>query len=125
MSGSETMGTDRDSSAAHDRHAAHELTLMWRDDQEETIPVGVRETVLDAAERAGVSLPFGCRTGACTTCTGQVLDGCVDHPRPPRGLKARHLDSGYALLCIAELRTDCHIQVGVDVQADLISYPRK
>ena len=92
---------------------------------EETIRVdaGRDETILDAAESADVGLPFGCRTGACGTCTGRVLAGSVDHRRPPRALKQRHLDAGYALLCIAEPRADSRIAVGKDVVAELVDNP--
>ncbi|MFC7080412.1 2Fe-2S iron-sulfur cluster-binding protein [Halorussus caseinilyticus] len=83
------------------------------------------ETVLAAARREGAGLPFGCRTGACATCTGRVLDGDLEHVRPPRGLKARHLEDGYALLCIAEPRSDCRIEVGAAVANDLVSNPWK
>lgn len=103
----------------------HYLTLTWRDGREETIDSGARETVLDAAERAGVSLPFGCRTGACSTCTGRVLEGRVEHDRPPRALKSRHLEDGYALLCVAEPRADCRIEVGADIQSELLWSPRR
>jgi ferredoxin len=74
--------------------------------------------VLAAAERAHVGLPFGRRTGACATCTGRV-----EHARPPRALKDRHLDDGYVLLCVAEPRADCRIEVGSDVAGDLVSNP--
>ncbi|MBS3761565.1 MAG: 2Fe-2S iron-sulfur cluster binding domain-containing protein, partial [Halodesulfurarchaeum sp.] len=82
-------------------------------------------TMEDAAEQADVSLPFGCLTGACTTCTGRTLDGRVEHGRPPRALKPHHLDDGYALLCVAEPRSNCRIEVGADVQTDLVSNPWK
>lgn len=83
------------------------------------------ETVLAAVEREDVSLPFGCRTGACATCTGRLLAGRIEHVRPPRALKERHHEDGYVLLCIAEPRADCRIEVGVDVQKDLVSNPWK
>jgi NAD(P)H-flavin reductase/ferredoxin len=35
------------------------------------------ETVLDAAERAGYSLPYSCRKGVCSSCEGQLCDGIV------------------------------------------------
>ena len=89
------------------------------------IEASPEETILDAAEAAGESLPFGCRTGACATCTGRVLAGELEHRRPPRALKGRHLDAGYALLCIAEPRTDCRIEVGKDIVAELVENPWK
>ncbi|WP_101298231.1 2Fe-2S iron-sulfur cluster-binding protein [Halegenticoccus soli] len=103
--------------------AVHRVELRWRDGRTETIAVRGDETVLDAAGREGVSLPFGCLTGACATCAGQLLAGRVEHRRPPRALKERHLADGYVLLCVAEPRTDCRLRVGSDVQAELVSNP--
>jgi CDP-4-dehydro-6-deoxyglucose reductase len=37
------------------------------------------ETVLSAALRAGVILPYGCKNGACGSCKGKVTDGTVVH----------------------------------------------
>ena len=119
------MDANEDGHTTRNWFAVHELVLLWQNGREETISAGARETVLNAAERAGVSLTFGCRTGACSICTGRVLNGHVEHSRPPRALKQRHLNDGYALLCIAEPRADCCIAVGVGVQKDLLSYPRQ
>ena len=33
------------------------------------------ETVLAAAIRAGVGLPYGCKNGACGSCKGKLLEG--------------------------------------------------
>lgn len=105
--------------------ARHPVTLRWRDGRTETVRVRADETVLAAAEAAGVSLPFGCRTGACATCTGRLLDGRVEHVRPPRALKPRHLDDGYVLLCIARPRAACDVLVGAAVAAELTENPWK
>ena len=37
------------------------------------------ETILDAALRQGLLMPYGCRDGVCGTCRGRVLSGIVDH----------------------------------------------
>ena len=104
--------------------SSHEVVLSRAAGDESTrIRVGEDESVLDAAERAGVALPFGCRTGACATCTGKLLDGRVEHRRPPRALKERHLDAGYILLCVAEPRSPCRIAVGASIQSELVSNP--
>ncbi|MFB6194722.1 MAG: 2Fe-2S iron-sulfur cluster-binding protein [Haloplanus sp.] len=103
----------------------HAVTLAWRDGDEATIPVAADETVLDAAERAGLSLPYGCLYGACGTCTGRLIEGDLVHTDRPRALKPRHREAGYVLLCIAEPRSDCRIEVGPSVHADLVSNPWK
>src|ERR1700759_5024278 len=36
------------------------------------------ETVLDAAERGGYSLPYSCRKGICSTCDADLRQGSVD-----------------------------------------------
>lgn len=52
------------------------------------------EPILVAGERAGVTLPFGCRIGICHTCVGSVRSGTVRDLRTgdvhdPRGAVAR------------------------------------
>ena len=37
------------------------------------------ETILDAALRQGLCLPYGCRDGVCGSCRGKVLNGLVEH----------------------------------------------
>ena len=43
------------------------------------------ESILDAALREGVGLPYGCRNGACGSCMGRVVDGriCYEDGNPP------------------------------------------
>ncbi len=43
-----------------------------------TIEVEEDQTILDAALRQGVWLPFACGHGACGTCKVQVTDGYYD-----------------------------------------------
>lgn len=104
---------------------AHEVALLRRDGREERVAIRADEPILAGAERAGVALPFGCKTGACATCTGRLLAGEVEHLRPPRALKDRHLREGYVLTCIAAPRSDCRVEVGTDVQAELVENPWK
>jgi ferredoxin len=55
----------------------------------------------------------------------RLLDGDLEHVREPRALKPRHREAGYALLCVAEPRSDCRVEVGARVQADLVPNPWK
>lgn len=103
----------------------HDLALTWPDGREEAVEASEEETVLEAAESAGVDLPFGCRTGACATCVGRLLDGAIAYGRPPRALRARHVEAGYVLCCIARPRSTCRLAVGADVQAELVENPWK
>ncbi|EFW92827.1 ferredoxin [Haladaptatus paucihalophilus DX253] len=119
--------TERDGTAAErdgdgDRHR---VELRWRGGGTETVRAAAAESVLEAAERADIGLPFGCRTGACATCTGRLLSGKIEHEREPRALKTDSLADGYVLLCIARPKTDCRIEVGTDVHSDLVTNPWK
>ncbi len=37
------------------------------------------ETLLEAALQQGITLPYGCKNGACGSCKGKVLEGQVEH----------------------------------------------
>ena len=65
------------------------------------------ETVLDAALRQGVQIPYGCRNGRCSTCKFQVEDGEVDlGDVSVYSLPDNERDQGWALLCRARPITD-------------------
>ena len=41
------------------------------------------ESILNAALRQGVLLPYGCGDGACGACRGKVVSGQVEHGSAP------------------------------------------
>jgi ferredoxin len=93
--------------------------------RETTVRAEPGESVVEAAARADEHVPFGCLTGACGTCTAELLDGEVRYRRAPRALKARHIEAGYVLACVAVPETDCRLRVGASVQAELVPNPWK
>ncbi|MFC6961219.1 2Fe-2S iron-sulfur cluster-binding protein [Halocatena marina] len=103
----------------------HEVILEWQDGRTERIRVDEAETILNATRNADLGLPFGCLTGACATCTGRLTEGTLTYRRPPRALKEQQQQSGHVLLCIAEPRSDCHIEVGARIQTEMMSNPWK
>src|SRR5471032_1830086 len=69
------------------------------------------ETVLNAAIRAGVGLPYGCKNGACGSCRGKLLGGSVTHgPHQERALTAKDEESGFSLFCCARPHSDITIE---------------
>jgi CDP-4-dehydro-6-deoxyglucose reductase len=65
------------------------------------------ETVLEAAQRAGVALPYSCRAGVCGSCKAILLEGQCDYPRnPPLALDAGALARHAVLTCQAVPRSD-------------------
>ncbi len=70
------------------------------------------ETVLEAAMKADLILPYGCRNGACGTCKGEILEGEVDYgPHQPSTLTDDEKRVGLALFCCAKPLTDLVIKV--------------
>jgi CDP-4-dehydro-6-deoxyglucose reductase len=77
-----------------------------------TFTVGAAESVLDAALRQGIILPYGCRNGACGSCLGGVLSGSVRYEGgPPAALSALPVVAGKALFCQARAESDLVIGV--------------
>ncbi len=64
------------------------------------------ESILDAALRETVVMPYGCKDGICGTCKARVLDGEVEQgPHAPAALDAAERAAGYALMCCASARS--------------------
>ena len=69
------------------------------------------ESILDAAERQSIALPYGCRGGACGACKGELKEGKVTYPNgTPPGLSADEFSKGFALFCEAVPETDLVIK---------------
>ena len=69
------------------------------------------ETLLDAALRQGLTLPHGCKDGACGSCKGKVLSGTVDHGKAQdHSLTPAERDAGLTLYCCAKAISDLVIE---------------
>lgn len=69
------------------------------------------ETVLTAAIRNGVGLPYGCKNGACGTCKGKIVAGSVTHGKhQDKALSATEEESGGSLFCCATPHGDLVIE---------------
>lgn len=70
------------------------------------------ESVLTAALRQGVMLPYSCKNGTCGSCKGLLESGEVHYPfHPPLALERADIADGYTLLCQAEPLEDLVVKV--------------
>ena len=88
-------------------------------------PVAPGETLLQAALRSGIVLPYGCKDGACGSCKSTIVTGQVDYGSyQKKALSDAEKDKGGVLLCCATPETDVVIEARV-VAADGMIASRK
>lgn len=63
------------------------------------------DTVLDAAARSGLDLPFSCKGGVCATCRAKLLDGSVEMATN-YALEPWETDAGFILTCQSRPTSD-------------------
>jgi ferredoxin len=69
------------------------------------------QTILAAAQAAGIDLPFSCSAGVCTTCAAQILAGSLDQS-DGMGVSPDLKAQGFALLCVSSPRSNLKIEAG-------------
>ncbi len=69
------------------------------------------ETLLEAALQQGITLPYGCKNGACGSCKGKILEGQVEHGQhSATALSPADEVSGGILFCCAHPKSDLLIE---------------
>lgn len=94
-----------------ERAETHEIVLRFEDGVEKRITVNGGEYVLDAALRQEIPLVHQCRSGSCSTCVAQVVEGelRMDSTRAYSLIPAE-VKQGKRLLCSAYALADSVIR---------------
>ena len=81
--------------------------------------VSSEQSVLAAALAAGITLPHGCKNGACGSCKGKVVAGSVHHStHAEAALSVAEEAAGLALFCCAHPSTDLVIEARIAAALD-------
>jgi len=72
-----------------------------------TLTVDAATSLMDAGERVGVQMPFGCRMGICQSCVVSLLDGHVRDLRTG----VEHEPGNRVQTCISAASGDCVLDV--------------
>jgi ring-1,2-phenylacetyl-CoA epoxidase subunit PaaE len=70
------------------------------------------EVILDAAQGAGLDLPFSCRAGVCSTCRARLVSGSAEMEHN-LALEEWEVEAGYILCCQAR-PTSASLEISYD-----------
>jgi 2Fe-2S type ferredoxin len=90
--------------------ASYQVRLInKKEDLDTTIECDEDTTIVDAAEEAGIELPFSCKSGACSSCVGKIVEGQINQ-EDQSFLDDEQMEKGFALLCVSYPRSNCTIK---------------
>lgn len=79
--------------------------IVTRDGIEESFECDSIDTILEAAQEAGVDIPFGCTSGNCHMCLCKIVEGEVER-QSLDSLSKTQREEGLVLVCQAKAKSD-------------------
>jgi ring-1,2-phenylacetyl-CoA epoxidase subunit PaaE len=95
---SSTSTPDSGKVVAYDANAPQEVTVFYQGTEYKFL-VPPKSSILEAAMKKDIDLPFSCQSGMCTACMGKCKSGKV-HLDNPDGLSDKEIEQGYVLTCV-------------------------
>ena len=81
------------------------------------------QTLLEAAEKSGILMPYSCRTGRCSSCKVKVISGQSHTQQAELGLNEAETAQGWVLSCVRV--PDSDMQIDVEDLGDIVIPPAK
>jgi toluene monooxygenase electron transfer component len=87
------------------------MARITRQNDDTSFECAEDDTILRAALRAGIGMPYSCNTGSCGNCRFELKDGAVEHLRAdPPAWSERDLKRNRYLGCQAAPKGDCVVK---------------
>ncbi|MBV0925961.1 2Fe-2S iron-sulfur cluster binding domain-containing protein [Halomicroarcula limicola] len=79
-------------------------------DMDRSIEVPETQTILEAADEAGLDLPYQCRMGVCGVCSALLVEEGEVQQTEAMFLSPAEKEEGYVLTCVAKPRSDLKLR---------------
>lgn len=98
------------------------ISLAFSDGVEHEFGAGPGQLLLDAALEAGLPVLHQCRSGSCSSCMADLVDGNADtRAGNCSTLLPSERAEGKRLLCVTEARSDCRFEFGYDSKVGAVA----
>ncbi|MBK8452174.1 MAG: 2Fe-2S iron-sulfur cluster-binding protein [Thiofilum sp.] len=86
----------------------YKITILDTDYTFEALP---NETLLQAALRQKIPVPWGCGGGICGICLSKIVSGTMVYDGEPLALFEEDVEAGKGLICVGYARSDLVLDV--------------